>query len=152
MGRNARWLSHTVHLRYSPALTGEMSSPFVDVGRLNASVWLIICVPKAPQLSYRAKKIVCFMHVFSHFGHYTKSRDSRVFRALRTKREEDQWRRATVAIASLIQNVASFVYCLLATALSVRCALVGKRPIEPEACFSVRCGGSAGGLIDALIN
>jgi len=41
VGMNAQWLTQTVvHLRYSPALTGEMSSPCVDVGSLDENVRL----------------------------------------------------------------------------------------------------------------
>jgi hypothetical protein len=63
-----------------PPGTGQLSNWTADVRRLNASAWLIRCVPKGPRLSCRAKKTVCFMHVCLHFGFYTKSRDSSVFR------------------------------------------------------------------------
>ena len=96
MGRNARWLNHTVHLCYSPALTGEMSSPFVDVGRLNASQKPAALLPR--------EKIVCFMLVFWYFRHYTVCKNSSLPRAQRTKRVKKQMRRATVELTSLIRN------------------------------------------------
>ncbi len=55
MGSHSR-SSHTVHLYYSPDLTAEMSSLFVDDGRLDEFTWLARSGPRYLQLSCRAQK------------------------------------------------------------------------------------------------
>src|SRR6266516_6311657 len=106
MGRNARWLNHTVvHLCYSPwnraAKQPDCRCQVSEYVRLADKLR-----PKRPAALLPREKIVCFMHVFLHFGHYTKSRDSSVFRAQRTRREEDQWRKAIRGVSPALARTA----------------------------------------------